>query len=180
MNTSAAEKRFDSLFNSHHDSVYRYCVRRLGLADAEDAAADVFAVAWRRIEDVPSGDLTRAWLIGVAYKVVGNRCRARRRQTRLWTRLLNVRDNRGDYHESREIPDAEIQRVHTALSELSITDQELLRLSAWDGLSRVEIARVLGISENAVDQRFHRARSRLRDRLGRPEDNSRERREART
>jgi DNA-directed RNA polymerase specialized sigma24 family protein len=36
---------FDALFESHYDSVVRYCLRRLGPADAEDAAAEVFAVA---------------------------------------------------------------------------------------------------------------------------------------
>ncbi len=42
----------------------------------------------------------------------------------------------------------------TALDGLSRTDQELLRLSSWDGLTRAEIAHVLGIKENAVDQRL--------------------------
>jgi DNA-directed RNA polymerase specialized sigma24 family protein len=40
-------------------------------------------------------------------------------------------------------------------------------LSAWDGLTRTEIAVVLGIHENAVDQRLHRARTRLKSRLDR-------------
>jgi RNA polymerase sigma-70 factor (ECF subfamily) len=48
---------------------------------------------------------------------------------------------------------------------LSRSDQELLRLSAWDGLGRAEIASVLGIKENAVDQRLFRARARLRARF---------------
>jgi RNA polymerase sigma-70 factor (ECF subfamily) len=52
--------------------------------------------------------------------------------------------------------------VLEALEQLSGRDRELLRLSAWDGLSRGEIAQLIGIKENAVDQRLHRARSRLR------------------
>jgi RNA polymerase sigma-70 factor, ECF subfamily len=175
-----SEERFDSLFNSHHDIVYRYCVRRLGVVDADDAAADVFAVAWRRIDDMPSNDLTRAWLIGVAYKVVGNRYRSRRRQLRLWTRLVNVRDSLGDAEGSRDVSDDDIQRLHAALGRLSTADQELLRLSAWDGLSRVEIAQVLNLSENAVDQRLFRARSRLKDLLDRSGNNSAQHREATT
>ena len=45
---------------------------RSGFTDAEDAAADVFAVAWRRIEDMPEGDAKKAWLFGVAHRVVGS------------------------------------------------------------------------------------------------------------
>jgi RNA polymerase sigma-70 factor (ECF subfamily) len=50
---------------------------------------------------------------------------------------------------------------------LSQDDLELIRLSSWDGLTRGEIAMVLGIKENAVDQRLHRARARLKSRMAR-------------
>jgi len=146
---------FDSLFKSHHDAVLRYCVRRLGPSDAEDAAAEVFAVAWRRLDEVPTGEPARAWLIGVAYKVVGNRYRSRRRTTRLRERLQSETPEPAD-------SDVEVQSIHLAMDELSPTDRELIRLSSWDGLSRSEIAQVLGIRVNAVDQRLHRARTRLK------------------
>ena len=48
---------------------------------------------------------------------------------------------------------------------MSSNDRELIRLSSWDGLSRGEIAQVLGINENAVDQRLYRARTRLKSRM---------------
>jgi RNA polymerase sigma-70 factor (ECF subfamily) len=63
-----------------------------------------------------------------------------------------------------ELPGTEFEELITALGQLSSTDQELLRLSSWDGLTRAEIAMVLGIKENAVDQRLHRARARLKGR----------------
>lgn len=176
---TSQQGRFDSLFDSHHDLVYRYCLRRLGPVDAEDAAADVFAIAWRRIDRIPGGDLTRSWLIGVAYKVVGNRYRARRRQARLWTRLVSTTEPGSDPFASAHTADAEVQRLYMALSALSATDQELLRLSAWDGMSRGEIARVLDINENALDQRLHRARARLKARLESDRE-SNDRRETRT
>jgi RNA polymerase sigma-70 factor (ECF subfamily) len=66
-----------------------------------------------------------------------------------------------------EEPEAEFVELISALGQLSPSDQELLRLSAWDGLTREEIARVLGIKANAVDQRIHRARNRLKSRLDR-------------
>lgn len=159
-----SEVFFDSLFLSHHEAVLRYCVRRLGPSEAEDAAADVFAVAWRRIGDVPRSEGSRAWLIGVAYRVVGNRFRARRRWVRLAERLQSEPEP-----ESMLPPhaDSDGQTLHLALNDLSRNDQELIRLSAWDGLSRDEIAYVLGIRVNAVDQRLHRARSRLRVRFDR-------------
>jgi RNA polymerase sigma-70 factor (ECF subfamily) len=55
--------------------------------------------------------------------------------------------------------------LHRALDSLRADDRELLRLSAWDGLSNAEIATVIGVKQNAVDQRLFRARQRLRGRF---------------
>jgi RNA polymerase sigma-70 factor (ECF subfamily) len=153
------EQRFDPLFQAHYDAIYRYCVRRLGRSDAEDAAADVFAVAWRRIDEMPAGEASRAWLYAVAYRVVGNRYRSRQRQTKLSTRLEAMRSHTTAETESTG---EDVEVLLAALDTLSATDRELLRLASWDGLSRNEIATVLGIKENAVDQRLHRARARLK------------------
>jgi RNA polymerase sigma-70 factor (ECF subfamily) len=156
--------RFDSLFEANYDGIYRYCVRRLGPSDAEDATADVFAVAWRRLDQMPTDERSRAWLYGVAYRVVGNQYRGRLRQSRLSTRLRSVRT--ADEHTAQPGPPGEdVERLLTALDRLSASDQELIRLSAWEALTRSEIAYVLGINENAVDQRLHRARSRLKTRF---------------
>lgn len=163
--------RFDPLFQAHYQAIYRYCVRRLGRSEAEDAAADVFAVAWRRLDELPPDEAERAWLVGVAHRVVGNRYRSRRRQTTLSTRLEATTDRKGQ-EVADQASDPEVELLLAALDGLSDADRELLRLSSWDGLSRDEIASVLGIKPNAVDQRLHRARSRLKARFERLANNT--------
>jgi len=165
-NPTELELRFDPLFAANYQAIYRYCVRRLGPNDAEDVTADVFAVAWRRLDQMPVDDRSRAWLFGVAYRVVGNQYRGRLRQSRLSARLHTMwTDDEGTA--KAETAGEDVERLLTALDRLSASDRELLRLSAWDGLTRSEIAFVLGITENAVDQRLHRARSRLKARFDR-------------
>ena len=159
-------ERFDALFKQHHADVYRYCVRRLGRSDAEDAAAEVFAVAWRRLDSVPA-DASRAWLLGVAYRTVGNQYRSRARRGRLVARLaLAPAAGHGD----GDPTDPKADAVLRALGALSRTDGELLMMVAWDELSRREISGILGIKENALDQRLLRARARLRRHLERETD----------
>jgi len=51
--------------------------------------------------------------------------------------------------------------VRAALDGLSELDQEVLRLSAWEGLTYAEIAVVVGSSLAAVDKRIARAKQRL-------------------
>lgn len=161
--STQSTNRFNPLFEANYMAIYRYCVRRLGHLDAEDAAADVFAVAWRRIDEMPSS-ADRAWLFGVAYRVIGNNYRYRRRQRQLTNRLELL--NTDSVVTDPSLTD-EVEVLYWALDQLGKTDRELLRLSAWDGLTRAEIAYVLGINENAVDQRLHRARTRLRTRFER-------------
>ncbi|HKZ18927.1 MAG TPA: sigma-70 family RNA polymerase sigma factor [Acidimicrobiia bacterium] len=153
--------KFESLFADHYLAVYRYCLRRLGPADSEDAAAEVFAVAWRRLEQVPTGEPVRSWLLAVAYRVVGNHYRGRRRRVRLSDRLRSEREQVVE----PEVSDPEVRLLRRALDSLRSDDRELLRLSAWDGLSNAEIATVIGVKQNAVDQRLFRARERLRGRV---------------
>ena len=46
------DSRFSALFERHYDEVLRYCIRRIDRTGAEDAASEVFVVAWRRIDDL--------------------------------------------------------------------------------------------------------------------------------
>ncbi|MGH8959107.1 MAG: RNA polymerase sigma factor [Acidimicrobiia bacterium] len=153
--------KFDSLFEDHYLGVSRYCLRRLGPADSEDAAAEVFAVAWRRLDQVPPGEDARAWLLAVAYRVVGNHYRSRRRRARLSDRLRTEPHKAVD----PDVPDVETRLLYRALDSLREGDRELLRLSSWDGLTNAEIAAVTGMKPNAIDQRLFRARVRLRERF---------------
>ena len=157
-----ARNRFDTLFDAHYLTVFRYCLRRLGPADGEDAAAEVFAIAWRRLDQVPPADATKAWLIAVAYRVVGNQYRSRRRRFRLSERLRSE-----PMVEGAPIAGDEARLVQETLDSLSKDDREILRLVAWDGLTRSEIASVIGIKANAVDQRLFRARTRFKEHFDR-------------
>jgi DNA-directed RNA polymerase specialized sigma24 family protein len=51
------KQRFDALFAAHRSDVVAYCGWRASSAsDAQDATAEVFLTAWRRLDDVPEGD----------------------------------------------------------------------------------------------------------------------------
>lgn len=159
--TSAADERFDELFEQHFRPVLAYCRRRLPIADADDAASEVFAIAWRRLEDVPAGEAARPWLFVVARRVVFRQRRSTRRFHSLLRRAVSVRASTQPDPESVVVQRAEFEVVLRAASLLSTADREVLNLAAWEGLPHTEIAAVLGCSISAVDQRLHRAKQRL-------------------
>jgi len=51
--------------------------------------------------------------------------------------------------------------VTDAVRRLKPVDREIVMLDVWEGLSRAEIADVMGMTRAAVDQRIHRAYQKL-------------------
>ncbi len=151
---------FEGLYERHHGAVAAYCARRIGPSDAPDAVADVFAVAWRRRDDVP-GEQALPWLYGVARRVVSHQWRGARRRRRLVERAGSMRVVAQPGPDVAVIAGAEHQLVRDAVMQLRPMDREVLMLSAWEGLRHDEIADALGCSRAAIDKRITRAKTRL-------------------
>jgi RNA polymerase sigma-70 factor (ECF subfamily) len=141
--------------------VLSYCLRRTAASDAADACAEVFAVAWRRRHDMPSGEKALPWLYGVARKVIGHHWRGNRRRGNLVARAGGRRAPPPLTPEDVLVEHEDHVKVRQALSRLGEMDREVLMLAAWEGLSHSEIASVVGASLAAVDKRLVRAKKRL-------------------
>lgn len=161
-----AEQRFRRLYDRFYPDILGYLARRIGNQEAVDAAADVFVVAWRRIDDAPDGEDARLWLFGVARNVLRNRRRATRRFWSFWERYRNRIDEQDESPETIVVRREQDETVLAALERLRPDEQELLRLVAWEELDYGEIAEVLGCSRHAVGQRVRRALRHLASALG--------------
>lgn len=159
--TAGREERLRELYIEHNAGLRRYA-HRCGVSgnDIDDVVADVFLVAWRRLESVPSPPGDRLWLIGVTRNVIA------KQQGRLWRRLRlmeRLRDNVGPQG-PEPAPDHAVLRE--AIRRLPRTERDVVRLIEWEGLSHDEAALVMGCSPNASRLRLHRAKTRLRRMLG--------------
>lgn len=165
--SGSREERFRGLHAAHFRDLLGYALRRTPRPeDAADAVADTFLVAWRRIGDVPPGSEARLWLYGTCRRVLANTERGITRRDRLGARLRATLGEDARPDPASYVPEA--LRIAAALDELSETDRELLRLSAWEDLAPHEIATVLGLPARTVRTRLFRARARLREVLGDP------------
>jgi RNA polymerase sigma factor (sigma-70 family) len=158
-------RRFDALFAAHRLDVASYCMwRTASRADAEDAVAEVFLVAWRRIATVPSGDAARAWLYATARRVTANQRRSRRRRDALADRLAQERRTDAPRTGPTSPEEATVHAtVHATLARLGDRDREVLLLVEWEGLRPAELATVLGCRVVTARGRLHRARRRFRE-----------------
>jgi RNA polymerase sigma-70 factor (ECF subfamily) len=155
------ERRFCDLYQAYYQAVLAYAVRRVAAPqDADDVVADVFTVAWRRIEQVPPAPEDRLWLYGVARRVVAGRHRSARRLRRLTTRLTATYGAGPAQHP--QMADLAQDHLLTIMGRLPAAEREALQLVLWEQLTHAEAAQVLGCSVNAIGIRVHRARVRLR------------------
>ena len=150
-------RRFEALFEENFRPLLGYAMRRIDdPSAAADVVAETFTTAWRRLDDVPNGTEARLWLYGTARRVLANYRRGERRRGALVDKLA--------LHLQSAVPEPDVAAlvVREALERLDSEDAELLRLTAWEGLSPTELARMWGIPAATVRTRLHRARQRLR------------------
>jgi RNA polymerase sigma-70 factor (ECF subfamily) len=162
--TPSDHERFDLVYSANLPLILGYAARRCEEpADAADVAAEVFLIAWRRLDDLPDGQ-ERMWLFGVARRTLANHRRGRVRRHRLADRLRDELVAKPPVTE----PDASAATLLEALRQLPDGDRELLQLTVWDGLTPSEIATLEQIPAATVRSRLMRARRRLRELLGEP------------
>jgi RNA polymerase sigma-70 factor (ECF subfamily) len=158
---TASDARFVELYDRYYRHIYAYCRRRTRGDQVDDAVADTFLTAWRRIDTVPDGREGLLWLYKVAYRTLGHQWRGSKRKRRLVEKLSATGVNPTSGPEDVVVLNHEYRQVMEALSRLRPSDQEILRLAVWEGLGNAEISNVLGVSTAAAKQRLHRARRSL-------------------
>jgi RNA polymerase sigma-70 factor (ECF subfamily) len=148
---------FTAVVQEHSTALVRYFARRGPLQDAEDLAAEVFAVAWRRRGDVPR-EAVLPWLYRTAGFTLANH---RRKHVDIPVDEVpeTARARVSEDPELSALFDAELRGVLASVGE---RDRQILLLHAWEGLDGEQLAEVLGISRSGADAALSRARQRLR------------------
>ena len=151
---------FSQQFGEFVAPVSRFVSRRVdGRQDVEEIVNDVFAIAWRKRQSVTAGE-ELPWLYRIAHNLIANHRRKNARSVRFLAQL--VAPDSSPSAESIAIADVHLSR---AWATLPTTSREALALVAVDGLSVTEVARLLGVTTNAVSVRLNRARTQLRESL---------------
>ncbi len=159
--------RFDEVYNASFSQIYAYCRRRTrSREDTEDAVADTYLVAWRRLDELEAADYPVAWLYGVARRVLANQRKSLERHELVEERAATfLSPTASDDPAQRAVHRSQLGDVLEAMMALSPIDQELLVLVAFEQLSHAEIAVVLEIPIDTIKSRLYRARRRLQERV---------------
>jgi RNA polymerase sigma-70 factor (ECF subfamily) len=157
----------EQAFAAHYDEIFRYLYRRVG-DEADELAAETFAVAFRTWHRFDAERPVAPWLYGIATNLLRRRRRDEVRQLRAYARtgvdpVVSAIDDEALGH-----ADGDLARrsLAAALAELRPQERDVLLLHAWAELSDEEIASAVGVPVGTVKSRLSRARQRVRNRLG--------------
>jgi RNA polymerase sigma factor (sigma-70 family) len=145
------ERRLEELFDTCAGPVRRYLLRRGAGDEADDLLAEVFVVAWRRLDAIPP-EAELPWLYRTAWNVLANH----RRLTRA-TAMEDADGLEPDF--AGAIADRLL--LLEAWRSLSDRDREILRLVAWEGVDGRGLAEALGIGVGGAGAALSRARAAL-------------------
>jgi len=158
----AEEATLAALVSQYAGTLYRVAFSVLrNPADAEDAVQEAFVRVLRHRETLGEVRDQRVWLIRIVWNIVLDR--KRRAKTRPETddvaELARVLPSDGLTAE--QIASAAQHHAHVlaCVEQLPAKERQVLMLSAFEELTSVEIAAVLGITESSVRSRLFRARN---------------------
>ena len=151
---------FDELIARWHGGIWRYARRMTGSDDdADEVVQDVWLRVVRGLPKLQEPARIRAWIFGIARRVLMDRLRARYTSP-------TIADIELDTIEQAPAEDDDLRsrigEMEAALAALPVIERDVLALFYLDELSLAEVAAVAGVPVGTVKSRLFRARQLLR------------------
>jgi RNA polymerase sigma factor (sigma-70 family) len=158
------ERAFGDLFDRHATAVYRFAYSLThDVTEAQELVQETFVTAWKKLADIRLvGDSMLPWLIVVTRLHSKNRRRAQQRTDALPLDEHILNHGAEAVHADHLAHREELEWVFAAVRQLSETDQRIVELCLYEGLSYKEAALRLGLSASGVAKRVERTRAKLR------------------
>jgi len=153
---------FDQLIERWHVPLWKYTRRLTGDDEAAaESVQDVWLRVLRGIVRLRDHERLRAWLFGIARRVVMDRLRDAYAAPAIEAIDLSTIASEED---TRDL-ELEISALHEELEQLPVIEREVLALFYLQELSLKDLADVLGVPVGTVKSRLFRARNLLRKQL---------------
>ncbi|MGX9788846.1 sigma-70 family RNA polymerase sigma factor [Mycobacterium sp. MMS18-G62] len=155
---------FAEIYDRYASRLYDFCIGIVGDRDAADCVQEAFYNAAVDLPKLRDPDKLRPWLYAIARHQALRTLRARRRET--------ASDELPDGPAADVGPDTQAARnelatlVNQAEGGLSQRDREVLDLAYRHGLSNMEIAEALGVSNSSAKKIVQRLRDTIEQSLG--------------
>lgn len=157
---------FDTLYQRYRTVVYRFFLRQLPQAEAEECHQEVWLkLINARAAYQPRGEF-RAYLFTIAHRTLTDRHRRNIKHAAVDVdaAVEEIADANAD-PASAAADGRETERLHRCIAALPIAQREALLMKESAGLTLAEIARITDTSEEGVKSRLRYAMQKLRQAL---------------
>ena len=163
------ENAFSTLIEKYQQQVHTHALRKVrDFQTAEDITQETFLQVHQKLSTLNDPAKFSGWL----YAIVNHLCIAWYRKNRLQTESLQElhisaveKDVYSQYiatEHAKTTAAAQRDLVKRLLTKLKEGDREIITLHYFEEMTSSEIGTYLGVSENTIKSRLHRARQRLK------------------
>lgn len=163
------ENAFATLIEKYQQQVHAHALRKVGdFQTAEDITQETFLQVHQKLATLNDPAKFSGWL----YAIVNHLCIAWFRKNQLQTGSLQEihiseieKDAYSRYiamEHAKTTAAAQQDLVKRLLTKLKKSDREVITLHYFEDMTSSEIGKHLGVSENTIKSRLHRARQRLK------------------
>ena len=163
------ENAFATLISKYQQQVHTHALRKTeDFQIAEDITQETFLRVYQKLDTLNYPTQFSKWL----YAIVDHLCMAWFRKNRLQTRSLeavHISEIEGEAYSryiatehAKATAESQSDLVKKLLTTLKESDREIITLHYFEEMTSSEIGEFLGVSENTIKSRLHRARQRLK------------------
>ncbi len=162
------KKAVERLYTEYRNKLYFFVLKNVGNKDiAEDITEEAFLSSMQSLSTLKNTDSYETWLHSIAY----NKCKMYfRNESQNDSISLNDETIGFQYHADDKVmlpedytANKELKRhLKKVIDNLKPDMRSAVILYYYDGMSIKEVSEILGISENAVKQKLHKARIKIK------------------
>lgn len=150
---------FDEIYEELFPILYRFVRLRVPQSDVEDVTAEVITKVWRALPNFEGKSSLKSWALRIAYHHIADFYRSRK-----GVQIVNLSE---EIKATQAIDDhsehlVAVLSVSETLSKLSEQQVAVIQLRLIEGFSAIEVAQILGITQQAVDSLLYRAKKSFR------------------
>lgn len=159
MTTLEADTSFDETYEIVFPLVYRFVAIRIPKADVEDVTAEIVVKIWRGLPNMERKNALKSWALKIATHQIADYYRTHKRVPVM---TLDERPKPLPQESDQSETWATLLSVGETLTKLSPQQVSVIQLRLIEGFSAIEVAEILGTTQQAVDSLLYRAKKGFR------------------
>ncbi|KTE91148.1 RNA polymerase subunit sigma-24 [Desulfitobacterium hafniense] len=152
---------FDEIYEELFPILYRFVRLRVPQSDVEDVTAEVITKIWRALPSFEGKSTLKSWALRIAYHHIADFYRTRKgKGMQIVSLSEEIKSAQAaDDHSDHLLT---VLSVSETLAKLSEQQVAVIQLRLIEGFSAIEVAQILGITQQAVDSLLYRAKKSFR------------------